>query len=281
MADLSIMNALAVPSTEIVTIIGGQAVTTTPAIANGTGVDHASVIKLVRTYRADLEEFGGVGFQIQPFETAGGSQQREIAVLNEQQATLVMTYMRNSDIVREFKKRLVKSFWEMTRQQVPRQLSQLEVIAASAQALVEIERRQTAILAAQHKQTEDLAKLESTVHEVAHIVSSSQVWDHCPQNCEPITKIRGRMLKQYGLPAWVVDMVMRELPLSPKVHGMVRNGHEEAKGMHYEVWAVADVTRTFKRFVDACKPETAHFASHPDIDRRFHIKAGMLSGGAA
>ena len=90
----------------IVTIVGGQAVTTTPAIANGTAVDHASVIKLVRTYRSDLEEFGGVGFEIQPFETAGGTQQREIARLNEQQATLVMTYMRNSDSVREFKKRL-------------------------------------------------------------------------------------------------------------------------------------------------------------------------------
>lgn len=100
----------------IVTIVGGQAVTTTPTIADGTAVDHASVIKLVRTYRLDLEEFGGVGFEIQPFETAGGTQQREIACLNEQQATLVMTYMRNSDIVREFKKRLVKAFWDMARQ---------------------------------------------------------------------------------------------------------------------------------------------------------------------
>lgn len=100
----------------IVTIVGGQAVTTTPAIADGTAVDHASVIKLVRTYRSDLEEFGGVGFEIQPFGTAGGTQQREIARLNEQQATLVMTYMRNSDSVREFKKRLVKAFWDMARQ---------------------------------------------------------------------------------------------------------------------------------------------------------------------
>ncbi len=79
----------------IVTLVGGRPVTTTPAVADGTGVDHASVIKLVRTYRADLEEFGGVGFEIQPFNTAGGTQQREIACLNEQQATLLMTYMRS------------------------------------------------------------------------------------------------------------------------------------------------------------------------------------------
>jgi anti-repressor protein len=100
---------------EIVTIVAGHPVTSTLAIAEGTAVDHASVIKLVRTYQGDLEEFGGVGFEIQPFETAGGTQQREIATLSEQQATLILTYMRNSEIVRTFKKRLVKEFWELTR----------------------------------------------------------------------------------------------------------------------------------------------------------------------
>jgi phage regulator Rha-like protein len=89
-----------------------QAVTSTLIIAQETGNDHASVIKLVRTYLADFEEFGRVGFEIAPFETNGGTQQREIALLNEQQATLLITYMRNSDVVRAFKKRLVKAFYE-------------------------------------------------------------------------------------------------------------------------------------------------------------------------
>ena len=61
---------------EIVTLSNGEAVTTTLAIAEGTEIDHASVIKLVRTYLADLEEFGRVGFEIAPFETAGGVQQQ-------------------------------------------------------------------------------------------------------------------------------------------------------------------------------------------------------------
>lgn len=91
----------------------GTPVTNTLAIAEGTGNDHASVIKLVRTYQTDLEEFGGVGFEIRPFETPGGAQKREVAILNEQQSTLLLTYMRNSDIVRKFKKALVKAFFEM------------------------------------------------------------------------------------------------------------------------------------------------------------------------
>ncbi|MCU7965175.1 phage regulatory protein/antirepressor Ant [Shewanella oncorhynchi] len=91
----------------------GQAVTTSLAIAEGVGNPHSTVIKLVRQYASDLEEFGGVRFQIQPFETAGGIQNREVAILNEQQSTLLMTYMRNNDVVREFKKRLVKAFYEL------------------------------------------------------------------------------------------------------------------------------------------------------------------------
>ena len=91
------MNAL------VVMTDSGMPVTTTLAIADGTENDHASVIKLVRTYLADLEEFGGVGFEIQPFETPGGTQRREVAVLNEQQSTLLLTYMRNSEIELAFR----------------------------------------------------------------------------------------------------------------------------------------------------------------------------------
>lgn len=48
---------------EIVIINNGQAVTTTLVIADGTGYDHASVIKLVRKYSEDLSEFGLLDFK--------------------------------------------------------------------------------------------------------------------------------------------------------------------------------------------------------------------------
>ncbi|WP_110685096.1 Rha family transcriptional regulator [Salinicola aestuarinus] len=94
----------------------GELITTTTAIAEGIDRDHASVVRLVREHRDDLEEFGRVGFEIQPFETSGGTQRREVASLNEPQATLLLTYMRNTDIVRAFKKRLVRTFYEMRDQ---------------------------------------------------------------------------------------------------------------------------------------------------------------------
>lgn len=96
----------------IVIIKDGDAVTTTLAIAEGTLNDHASVIKLVRTYQADLEEFGLLDFKS---ESTGG-RPTEYAFLSEPQSTLLLTYMRNTDIVRAFKKMLVREFWEMVQQ---------------------------------------------------------------------------------------------------------------------------------------------------------------------
>lgn len=259
MADLSIMNALAVPSSTPLSMSSRE-------IAELVGLRHDNVKRTIET----LVQRGVLTLpQSEEVSNPGPGPRTIHHFLLDKRSSLIVV----AQLSPEFTARIVDR-WQELEQQAARPMSQLEVIAANAQALVMIERQQHALMAVQQQTNASLAKLEATV-------AASSVWDHCPQNCEPITKIRGRMLKQYGLPAWVVDMVMRELPLSPKVHGMVRNGHEEAKGMHYEVWAVADVTRTFKRFIDGCTPETAHFASHPDIDRRFHVKAGLLSGGAA
>lgn len=93
----------------------GALTTTSLIVAEGVETQHASVIRLVRDNRSDFEEFGGVGFEIQPFETAGGRQERTVAVLNRDQAMLLMTYMRNSPVVREFKKNLVRAFSEMEK----------------------------------------------------------------------------------------------------------------------------------------------------------------------
>lgn len=98
---------------ELTFIVNGDAVTTTLAIAEGTENQHKNVLSLVRTYLVDLQDFGRVAFETRPLETAGGVQNQEIATLNEQQATLLLTYMRNSVIVRQFKRRLVKAFIEI------------------------------------------------------------------------------------------------------------------------------------------------------------------------
>lgn len=105
----------AAATSSLVSTADGQPVTTTLKVADGTASNHEAVIKLVRTYQGDLEEFGRVRFEIQPFATAGGTQKREYAVLNEEQSTLLLAYMRNTDIVRQFKKALIRDFFQMRR----------------------------------------------------------------------------------------------------------------------------------------------------------------------
>ncbi len=97
--------------TDLVILSGDTAVTSTLTIADNTDSDHASVIKLVRGYAADLAEFGLLDFKSQ----SSGGRPTEYAELNEQQATLLLTYMRNSPIVRSFKKSLVRAFFEMAQ----------------------------------------------------------------------------------------------------------------------------------------------------------------------
>lgn len=92
---------------------GEELFTTSEVVAAGAGVQHKNTLELIDRHLPDLEEFGGVAFETRPFETPGGTQHRRIARLNEPQATLLLTYLKNTPQVRTFKKALVKAFFEM------------------------------------------------------------------------------------------------------------------------------------------------------------------------
>lgn len=107
--ELNIMGSM-VNFEELVHIESGEPLTTSLHIAELTGVKHKNVLETIRKYTKELKVFGGVAFETRPFETTGGVQEREIALLNEGQSTLLITFMRNTDRVIEFKVALVKAF---------------------------------------------------------------------------------------------------------------------------------------------------------------------------
>ncbi len=84
--------------------------TTSKIVAEHGGVKHETVQRLIRNYEDDLKEFGKVGFQIRALESG---QSEKIYRLNEEQATLLITYMKNTQPVRNFKKALVRQFYAM------------------------------------------------------------------------------------------------------------------------------------------------------------------------
>lgn len=98
---------------QLVAVVNGEPLASTEVIAKGMKQQHASVIKLVRKNVKALSVFGRVGFEIQPFATRGGQQRREIAMLNERQAALLISLMRNTEEVLDFKVALIGEFYRM------------------------------------------------------------------------------------------------------------------------------------------------------------------------
>lgn len=89
--------------------------TTSEAIAQCAGVTRHAVQQLCVKYQSDLEEFGQVAFEMRAVKTAGGRgvKRQKVYHLNEQQATLLITYLQNTPQVRAFKKELVRQFFLM------------------------------------------------------------------------------------------------------------------------------------------------------------------------
>lgn len=77
----------------LVVVVGGEPLASTEIIARGMNAQHASTIKLVRKHCAALAQFGEVRFEIR-LNSQGSS--TEVAMLNEQQAALLISMMRNS-----------------------------------------------------------------------------------------------------------------------------------------------------------------------------------------
>lgn len=83
-------------------------------IAQNTDNEARSVRLLIENHLNDFEEFGVLSFEMtKPLNTDLGGRPSKIYYLNEPQATLLLTYLQNTPIVREFKKALVKEFYQM------------------------------------------------------------------------------------------------------------------------------------------------------------------------
>ena len=89
---------------------------TSDIIADCAGVQRSTVSRLVRKHQKDLEEFGFVGFEIRANETVRGIREEKLWHFNEQQATLFITYLQNTEAVRAFKKNLVREFFAMRKE---------------------------------------------------------------------------------------------------------------------------------------------------------------------
>lgn len=88
--------------------------TTSDLIAEFASVQHHAIQQLISKYETDFKEFGVIAFEMRkPPAGSKGGRPETVYHLNEQQATLLMTYLKNTARVRRFKKELVRQFYAM------------------------------------------------------------------------------------------------------------------------------------------------------------------------
>lgn len=113
---------------ELVFLKSNQPVTTSLIVAENTENQHKSVIQLIDDHKARFERWGQIYFSdlkttnkfinVQgndnySLSRDGRGRPTKVAILNERQATFLITLLRNNDIVLDFKEQLVDQFYKM------------------------------------------------------------------------------------------------------------------------------------------------------------------------
>lgn len=95
----------------LVNLNGNEAFTDSLIISKGTHNQHESVVRLIKEQSKRLETFGKLEFT----DLKSGKRGRPTRVykLNEPQATLLITFLDNTEIVADFKTELVRQFYAM------------------------------------------------------------------------------------------------------------------------------------------------------------------------
>lgn len=111
-----------VPENFELTLVKNERRADTRLLAKHLGNQHKNVFELVKNYKADFEQLGKVTFQT---EALSSGQLEKFALLNEDQAYLLLTYSRNTTKVRALKVKMVKAFAEARRAAEVRQVEYL------------------------------------------------------------------------------------------------------------------------------------------------------------
>lgn len=225
-------------------------------IAEATGKGHKTVLRDIRKMLADL--YGGDGTDLYHPGVQVERDARDYISLIWLDREHAITLATGYDV--KLRKRLVDKLAELDGS--PSRLPTTAEAFASAFSMLAVQER---------RQIEQDAAIKSIGTDVAELKASVSVMSTCPSAAEPITRLRKRISKLFGLSERIVDEVMRQSPYAPKPAGMVRNEHVDADGSTYAVYWKKDVTRTFNRFAAECETVSDKFYTHPFIDGRFKM----------
>jgi phage regulator Rha-like protein len=102
--------------------------TTSDVIAEYAKIGYRSVQRTIEKHQNRLEKFGQVRFEITAVKNSRGTNDKKIYYLNEPQATLLITFLKNTDIVADFKTELVRQFYLMHYELQKRQMNRIQLL---------------------------------------------------------------------------------------------------------------------------------------------------------
>ena len=106
---------------QLVKIKKNDVYTDSLVIANGTNYKHSIIQRKIRDYQSDFAELGKLSFENRALPSG---QKQKLYLLNEPQASFLLTMLDNRDIVRRFKLELVKEFFRMRKFILERQTAE-------------------------------------------------------------------------------------------------------------------------------------------------------------
>ena len=143
----------------LVQIIDGVARADSRLIARELDIQHHKLLELISKYQADFEEFGHLTFKRETVtNSVGATNQKKFALLNEDQSYLAVTYVKNTQLARGLKVRLVKEFKLARELAQPKSIEDLIILSAQGIKSARLEAEQAKQIALEVKQ--DVVQLE-------------------------------------------------------------------------------------------------------------------------
>ena len=180
--------------------------TTSRVIAEGTQNQHESVVAIVKKHSADFEEFGAIEFT--DLKSGKRGRPARIYLLNELQATLLVTYLDNTEIVRKFKVELVRQFYALRSLLLEKQTAvwQEKRLASKTTRLLETDAIKLLVAYAKEQGSQNADKLYITYTKLV-----KQLTGYASRDSAPADKLATIAMLERTIAGLVISGIQQEL----------------------------------------------------------------------
>ncbi len=204
----------------------------TLVIAENTNIKYESIRDLVNKYKEELLQFGNI--PTTDFKSALGKEAKKLALLNEQQSTLLITFLKNTKEVVSFKINLVKAFFMMKErlqnQLQPQEQNILPVLVEMAKVNQMLVQSNQEIVANLTNMNAGLHEMLATMHNIKH--DTSKIKENMNNQESLLREVRQ---KQSGLTP--VDIVLLKEAIEKRAKELSNGDAEKIQALTRSIYS--------------------------------------------